>query len=452
MSVPSLPQRGKAYGTRATIEYYALLIVMRLLYDYIYRTSIYPLYSYAGFKYEYSPANNIMSWVVLIIVAALVRKLYENRENKISTEVLFVVFIVMFIPFTTMIGCKALTGSFVLWNLLYYFILFTAIRASDRLRGVRIKSSKNHSKTIASDEMLIAIAIISMLVVLYISGRYTHFRLNFSLVNVYDLRLEARDFDLPTIIDYMFAWTKVLIPVLLAIFIKQRKWLMVAICIVTQLLSFGIDGAKAPLFMVVVVVAIQLLPTFNTTLMNKWLVRGLSLLLLLGVLEKKLIGSVFISSSIFRRMSFLTNLISSWYYDFFTSNPPDFFKGSFLRYIGFHSQYTESIARMIGRLYMNNAATNANNGMIADAFANLGYAGVFIMPVLMVIILKLLDRYSRGLDIRIYIVISLYIAIQLMNSFLATAFLTGGILVLMILLSILDRDGVASSTVDRYSS
>jgi len=98
---------------------------------------------------------------------------------------------------------------------------------------------------------------------------------------------------------------------------------------------------------------------------------------------------------------------------------------------------------MIGRLYMHNAATNANNGMIADAFANLGYAGILIMPILMIVVLKLLDKYAKGLDLRIYIVISLYIAIQLMNSFLATAFLTGGILGLMILLSILDREKMA---------
>ena len=451
MSVSSLSQRGTSYGTRTTIEYYVFIIVIRLLYDYMYCTSIYPLYAYVGFKCENAPTSYLMSWAMLIIIGSLAKKLYENREHKISMEVLFVIFIIMFIPFTTMIGCRALTGSFVFWNMIYYLILFSLVCVSDRLRGARLKIIMSHSKVIASNEMLIAIAVVSMLVVMYISGRYTHFRFNFSLSNVYDLRLEAREFDLPTILNYLFAWTKVLIPVLLAIFIRQNRIIMVAACILTQLLSFGIDGAKAPLFMTIVVIMIQFVPTFNTSMMNKWFVQGISLLLFFGVIEQRMIGTIFISSGIIRRMSFLTNLISSWYYDFFTNNSPDFFKGSFLRYIGFHSQYTEGIARMIGRLYMNNAATNANNGMIADAFANLGYVGVFIMPILMIIVLKMLDSYSCGLDLRIYIIISLYIAIQLMNSFLATAFLTGGILVLLILLAILDRDSIVAITGNQRS-
>ena len=451
MPVLFLPRRGTNSRTKATIEYFALLIAIRILYDYMYRKTIYPIFAYSGFKYNDSSTSLWLSWILLIIVSFFIKSLYENRENRISDEVVFIIFLVMFIPFTTMMGYGAFTWGFVFWNAIYYLVLFIIIRIGYVTKGVSFPKSRRYGFAIGSDKMLVAIAIISMLVVLYISGKYAHFRLNFSLVNVYDLRLEAREYALPTLLVYMFAWTKVLIPVLLAIFMRQKKWMMVLICIMVQLLSFGIDGAKAPLFMTIVVIIVQLMPKFNASFFNKWVIRGLSLMLFLGICEHSLLKSMYITSTLFRRMSFLTNLISSWYYDFFTNNPPDYFAGSFLRYLGFQTQYTEGIPRMIGRIYMHNPATNANNGMISDAFANLGYLGVIIMPILMIIVLRLLDRYSHGLDIRIYIVVSLYIAILLMNSFLATAFLTGGIFVLMILLSILDRDAMAESLLGLHS-
>lgn len=131
------------------------------------------------------------------------------------------------------------------------------------------------------------------------------------------------------------------------------------------------------------------------------------------------------------------------FFDFFTSHTPDFFRQSFLRFFGFTSPYP-NLAYMIGNIYLKQSNLSANNGLISDAVANMGYLGIFIMPICLGFVLKLLDNASEKLDVRLYIALALYTSIMLTNSFLFTVLLTHGLLVVILLLKSMERDYVSN--------
>ena len=89
---------------------------------------------------------------------------------------------------------------------------------------------------------------------------------------------------------------------------------------------------------------------------------------------------------------------------------------------------------------------NCNSGLLSDAVSNLGYLGIVCMPLVLSFVLVLLDKCSKGLDPRIYLTTSLSIAMTLINTNLFTALLTHGILMLMLLLAVTERDCIPELT------
>jgi len=94
--------------------------------------------------------------------------------------------------------------------------------------------------------------------------------------------------------------------------------------------------------------------------------------------------------------------------------------------LGFHSPYTEKITNLVGaRFYIN---SYANNGLFSDAYANLGVLGVIILPIMIAMVFKLLDRCSDGLPSKLCIGIILVSAYTFLSSSFFVVLLTHGFL------------------------
>jgi hypothetical protein len=96
---------------------------------------------------------------------------------------------------------------------------------------------------------------------------------------------------------------------------------------------------------------------------------------------------------------------------------------------------------MIGAEYFSfwQGDTNANNGLFSDAYLNLGTVGVFVFPFLLVLLIKIIDSVSQGINSKLLILPIVAITIALMSTTLTTALLTGGIIWLMICLILLPK-------------
>lgn len=430
--------------TKKNIYYYVGIILLRLVLDVTYNFSISTEFAYMGFV-NYGNGGFLLSWVILFLFMGLCRHCFINEENALSKEIILLMFIISFVPFTSMVRFGAFNTKFVLCNTIYWLFLLVFIKDFHLKRIVKLRRTKKH---IIHDNHIKILTLLSFFVVLYVSGRYTGFRFNFDLLNVYTLRSEARLYDLPTVLAYAFSWTRTVNSILIAYFMRKRNWVWAGTCLVVQLLNFGVDGSKITLFLAIFAVAINLLPRFQLVTINKLIIAGVTSITAICLGIYAFFNSLIPVSIITRRLFFVPVFIQSNYFDFFTTHTPDFFRQSFLRFFGFHSPYS-NIPYLIGNLYSNQSSMSANNGLISDAIANLGVLGIIIMPFVLSLVLKILDKVSYGLDVRLYITVALYIAIMLTNSFLFTVLLTHGLIVTMFLLGSMNRENDNTNALDQ---
>ena len=410
--------------------------LIRILLDGIYAEVITKKYFEAGFVSHAAWYTVLLSWALLILLSIPAFRAYKNEENRVSREILLMLFLISVIPFTSMVCFGALSYGFAALNTVYWLIVFALILYVRIPNSEKAPLLKAQLGKIADHRILYAAAILSCLLILYISGRYAHFRINFRLDNVYALRADAKQFDLPVVLTYAFSASRNFNPILLAYFIRRRKPAWAAMILIAQVFSFGIDGSKSTLFLTVCTAGIGLIPELGLPRINRWMLRGTAALLIVCMLFYKLIHNVWLVSLFVRRVMYIPVLLSDCYVDFFTNHAPDFYRQSFLRVFGLQSPYPD-IPYMIGDVYQH-AVTSANNGLIADAVTNLGYPGVVVQPVLLAVVFRLLDRCTRRLDYRIYITAALYVAFTLTNAFLFTTLLTHGLLVVMVLLAVMN--------------
>ena len=431
-------KRNTLIVSRQVLLYYLTILLYRAMLDIIYDRVISVYYAYAGFISNKSMPIVVLSLVVLSIFAVISREFYINKAKKQSYEILFTLMLISIVPFTTMIAFGVCNLSFTIANTSFW-LFFCFFTSHIKWGTKRIRFQKEPTKTLG-DTQIQLFSLLLFLVVLYISGRYAGFRFNFSLLNVYDYRAEARSNQLPTILLYLFSWSRMLNAIFIAYFIQRKKWGWMAMGILAQLLSFGYDGSKTTLMLMVAVVIVNILPRLSTRQINKWMfwgIVGLSAICLIWYLVS---GDYILISIFVRRVLFIPVQIATYYWDFFTTHIPDFFRQSFLRYFGFTSPY-QTIPYLIGDVYYQRV-TSANNGLISDAVTNLGVGGLILMPLFYSFIFSLLDKSAEGLDERLYITVALYVAITMTNSFIFTILLTHGLLITMLILSTMKRDTI----------
>ena len=404
-------------------------VVYRILLDICYIKFVVPHFEYSGFTLHFSFLNYILSVVLLFFGIWMFGKF--SIQISFSKMIMLFLILISFIPFTSMVGLYSFTIEYVVANTVYWMVLSWLMVSIPTINIPPIKRDR-----MLYIILLVVVAIFAMTVV-YISWRYTGFRLTFDIFNVYTIRRESATFNMPKILEYIFAATKAVNPILLLFFLSIRKRGIAAIIFGIQILSFSINGSKTVLVSTVISV-------FFFYIYKERMIKRLPLIMtcmmLLGLVEE-LFSSSLITTFLIRRVMFLPNLLNFNYFDFFTTHEPDYFGQSFLRYFGASSHYPE-IDHMIGRIYYGKTSMGANNGLISDAFANLGWVGIFIMPLLLVFVMRLLDASVKGLETRIYVVSAITISFILISSFLLTTLLTHGLLVIIVILFVLPRKDI----------
>ena len=161
---------------------------------------------------------------------------------------------------------------------------------------------------------------------------------------------------------------------------------------------------------------------------KRYFVRGLAILGIVSLAEKVFFSTVIIITVFIRRVIFIPSLFNYFYYSFFSINKPDYFKQTFLKYFGAKSIYTKRIPFLIGE-FKGNPTEYANNGLFSDAFCNLGFWGIIIMPFMIIIFLKLFDSCARGIQSKLIIGAIVANSMTLISSNLSVFLVSQGFLV-----------------------
>ncbi len=410
-------------------------ILYKLCLDIGYSKIIGVYFEYLGFIIAPTLLLKFCSWAIFLMFIGLTYKCYQNR-NCLSDEIIFVLFLLSVAPSTTMIAYGQYPVGFIICIIVYWLTIFLV----HRLFSIRDMHFITRGKNKPYYGYVLAFILgLLIFVVVFISGRYTHFRLHFNLLTVYELRDEAAEYNLPAILRYLYGWGRVTIPMFIIYFFCRGKKILGWVCFCIQILNFGIEGSKTVFFLAVFAVIIAHLPKMKMEFLNVLILRGITCLYALCILIYKFAGNIVPISLFMRRILFTPAYLEWAYYDFFLDKTPDFFRTSFLRHLGFKTPYPR-LVNMIGGIYGNSYETNANNGLLSDAIANWGHIGILIMPIILCLVLCVLDDTSKRLDPRIYILSALYLSIVLTNTFLTTVLLTHGLLIVMIILFLMRRE------------
>ena len=410
-----------------------LLFCYRLVLDHIYLNIIVPLYEYMGFGYNDNIEYKLLSWILFMALLIPTLNIQKRETNRFGNIMLETVIFINLIPFTSLVNAGIISDLCIILETLIFSLIFMfdAITYRQKLRHKLIII-----KNINSNKIAYIIGFLFSLVVIYISYVYTGFRLNFDLNLVYDLRKEASSYNLSAVLSYMYSMSNIVCCILLAFSVKKGKVLLSSFFLMVQLLSFGIAGLKSYLVLTFAMVGLGLF--YNKNFYQLWALTlsfGVNIIIVIGIISFYLYNRIDIISLFVRRACLLPCLITNAYVDFFSSNTPDYFRSSFLRHFGLQSPYGD-ISRLIGEMYFY-SGNSANNGFLSDAIANLGYLGVLVYPCILILLFRLFDYCTNDDNEYIVLVLALFSANSIINSFIFTVILTHGLIISMALLLLL---------------
>jgi hypothetical protein len=400
---------------------FLLILVYKLILDFTYVLVVGKFWAYQGFIVEWSRYDIVFSYATVFVFAGIFLR-FMSRNNPFSFLV-SILFFVSALPTLTLITYSNSTREYAYLTLLYWTIFgLSALFLEPKKPGKRLNIPSQ------------VISLILAFCVVYVSGRYTGFRLHFGIWDVYSLRLEAREFDLPGIVAYGVAAANSILPVgaLIALDLNYRSWAFFLIFVVV--LNFGIAGGKS-------VLGLLLLAFFGYFFVKKLSIFNLVLLLsitqVVSLIEVSVSQAPILGFFSSYRTLFLPARINWIYYDFFSQHEFDYFRQGFLKFLPWESPYKQDIAFLIGEYDMGEDGGRANNGLFSDAYSNAGMLGVIFMPFLITVYLRVLasalNKVRPGITFSIVIVV----AMNLLSLPFSTAIFSGGLgLLLMFSLTI----------------
>lgn len=392
-------------------------IIYRILLDYIYIYIVSPVYSYQGFTLNQNFNSILVSWIILFFISFFVVRYWNSKkEDYFIVCVTLIFFYLRVVPLTSFLANNFSGSSFAISALIFWFLFYLFLGI------VKIPTLKMPKTSLSIMPFLTFIFVV---VVVFISGYYTHFRLNFDLFNVYDLRLEARDFKMPIFLSYLWPAAANILPLILVYYLSKKKYGLVSFLAFVIFLNFSINGLKSVLFKLIIAILLYLFWKDNFI---KYIVVCLILLFSFSLFEFYVLESSVISTLIVRRVFFMPSMLDTLFYDYFTIKGPIY--------------YSEAVDVnfAISEFYFGKEEMRANNGLFSDAIINLGYCGIVLYPILYSVFFKYCSAAFTGLSKFVVVFVAFIIAMSLNSTMFTTALLTHGIFLLCLVVYLLPRD------------
>jgi len=398
---------------------YIFVIVYKVLIDIIYCTCI--AETHAFFYLNVSVMNIINGWMAVLIFAVCFHYYYKQKST--SAIIIIIINMFYFIPITTYCGYGGGSSTFLLCVIAYWVCMSILQLKLPIFRHVRKKENSFNEKF-----FYILLALVSLLV-LYIWGKYSDFRIWLNFIDVYDLRRMAENYEMPVFLSYLNSVSRIVIPMLILLFLNQKKYLWVIWLLFLTLLNFSYEGSKTVILFPLLLVGGYVF--YRKNMIN--MIVPLGIFVELFAIFEQHFGTGLINSLVFRRQGMVIASLSDCYYRFFLENPIDLFRQGIMGKLGFESIYSQAISHVIGNNYFTQAV-NCNNGLMADVFTGIGFLGVIIMPIILIICFRLFDFVSMGVDIRLVVSLAVYYSVIFMNSQWSTVLFSHGFIIMCLVL------------------
>jgi len=422
------------WATLSSTAAFALGVVgYRILVDVAYQRLVAIPFAYQGFVGAPTLNTLLVSWLFLLALLPLVVRVL--RSEALSARITAMLVFISLVPTTTLIAHDPRYPlPFIVLIFVYWLLFLLACAVLPAIQPFR--------RPLRSEVPHLAVLATLSATVLFISWRYTGFRLHFGLLDIYALRVEARGFQVAAIIGYFATFADNLLPILIAYYLR-RRWYLIAILIgVVILFNFGISAGKQQLFLLAFALASVAIRE-NTTLNWRFLA-FLGAVIVAALLEQRVFGTIFLGSFSLYRVFAIPSHLHWVHYDFFQTRELLYLTQSALKFF-FASPYVDNVQFLGAEHVSGEFGGRANNGLFSDGYMNFGAVSVLFYPVLLVVVLKLVEGAARGLSSSVHFILAITLSFVLLGLPLPTAILSAGIGLLVILLpSLPRRDGGAS--------
>ena len=425
----------------------AFFVICKLVFDWSYTFFNAPLYAFMGFGYNPSLGNWTLSFLVSVATFALV----YSRKKTLSSLAINTFLIIAYLPLSSFFAISGRDPRYFLyvsfcWILVKLVIdapwgkIISAMKPSqtiiERVKHLHQKHGKLIGK-FSNISIYVACGLVSVAAIfgfiIYTDPSSWVVALN--VERIYEIR---QDLEFPTWFSYISVWQmQVVNPFLAAYFIYRKKYPLVTIPFIFQVLIYLSTGTRVALL------AIPLFVTFWIVAKLKHSFIIFSALASLGVAASSVlliftrVGLV-VYSVLVMRLLYLPAFIEYEYFYFFQNAPHLFFsEGRIGQLFGIISPYPMESVRLVAMHISGTATSLANTGFLADGFANMGVAGMMVVSLVLAVILKYCDSFLNKLPLSLVTACIIVPLFSIVNISLLTTILTGGLALMMLLLSLL---------------
>lgn len=251
---------------------------------------------------------------------------------------------------------------------------------------------------------------------------------------------------------YAFAWLVTVVnPVLVAAGAYHRRWILVVLGLLGQVVLYGAGAAKGVILSVVVIPVLILLVYRWRDRFGAMMAGGIGALILLApvgdVVGPKLMGTAVTFVVLFRALA-VPGLATAQYTGFFLDHPHTYGAhitglSSLLPY-----PYLRSLDFQLGEFYYGETNVGLNASTWAgDGIAGFGAPGILLASLACAALFWLLDSAAEGLDLRFSVVALAYGVLNFSNVPLFTNLVTGGVALLIVVFTLWPRPAMPRGSV-----
>lgn len=396
------------------------------------------------FLIVYNDGRYMLSWLLYVIICLFLSYwLDKEKEFSISQQIIISLFMFSIVPFIALFSGDIISMDCFITNLFFISLFLSIYLFSSRKYSCSKIGVVEYFPLLHIEDYLPkikkyvfgGIVFISIFSVVFTFFYYMGGSLFLDGFNVYEQRALYAQSSIPILLRYTLGASNIVELIVLIWLLSRKKYFLAVIMLCISYLHFSLGGEKTVLFSIVLGVCFFFL---KRIINKKSFLCFFCMAIFGGILSGQLyffdILEVPWLASFIRRAFFVPSLLNQYYYDYFSVHP-------FL-YWGINRDYSIGLGinNQISYIFLNSPGGFANNGLLGDAYSNAGYIGLFLVSVLLVIICKLFDFSSYGLNKLYCIGVSIYIAFGLLNSVCTTVMVTHGGFIGILLLYCLPRN------------
>lgn len=420
-----------------TFVMWCACILYKCLLDLYYLNVMHPVWYSSGLGCNPDFVRYVLSWVLL--VAGYVGM--PKEENSNLGFFFQIQWFLTVMPMLTLYVFDSDQTSTIYMGYVFAVIIVENILVQ-RLKNITPVKLKTKADIRQHFTVALAITAIACVAIIILWNSFEGLRA-FDFEYIYKMR-EKLEF--PRGFGYIEAWvTRIVIPFLYIKCLSEKKYVGAALALGMQVFLFMILGYKFLVLEMVVFTGVFII--WKLKIPVKAIAFGLNLLVFIGLVSYKMESygthsiNLKINALLGDRTLFIPALYKFRYYNFFSEHPKVWFSNGLIgKCLGETNLYKYSLGYTIDGWHRGGTMlADFNTGYLGEAYAQMGFCGMMLMGILLVIIISFINSYSRYMPDAILLGFIGYIAIVMNDGSLLTACITGGIWLIILICMIYSR-------------